>query len=118
TPYMDEAERFNEIALLDNGKLLTVDTPDNIKSKMGMVIIEIVCKPIREAYKILKEKTNFEVQMFGDRLNVAVSNSEADSPGIKSLLESSGVEIFDLRKISPSLENVYIHLIKENEAVN
>ncbi|MEO8666735.1 MAG: ABC transporter ATP-binding protein [Ignavibacteria bacterium] len=114
TPYMDEAERFNELALLDNGKLLTVNTPNKIKSMMKEVILEIVCSPIREAYKILKEKTQFEIQMFGDRLNVAIDSPEENTGGIRKLLEENNIEIIDLRKISPSLENAYIHLIKEN----
>lgn len=114
TPYMDEAERFNKLAMLDNGRILAFDTPNNIRSMMKEVIIEIVCTPVREAYKILKENTDFEIQIFGDRLNAAVDNNESNEKLIKEILENNSVKITDLRMITPSLENAFIHLIKEN----
>ncbi|HMS65257.1 MAG TPA: ABC transporter ATP-binding protein [Ignavibacteria bacterium] len=114
TPYMDEAERFNKLAMIDNGKILALDTPNNIKSVMSEVILEIVCTPVRIAYKTLRENTDLEIQIFGDRLNVALPENENNERKIKELLESNSVIITDMRKISPSLENAFIHLIKEN----
>ena len=114
TPYLDEAERFNDIALIDNGKILGVDTPANIKSLMTGIIIEIVCSPVRKAYQILKMNTGYEIQLFGDRLNISADNFENNAGEIKKMLEENSVEVNDIRKIPPSLENAYIHLIKEN----
>ncbi len=114
TPYLDEAERFNDIALIDNGKILGVDTPANIKSLMTGIIIEIVCSPVRKAYQILKMNTGYEIQLFGDRLNISADNFENSAGEIKKMLEENSVEVNDIRKIPPSLENAYIHLIKEN----
>jgi ABC-2 type transport system ATP-binding protein len=114
TPYMDEAERFNKLAMFDNGKILALDTPGNIKAMMDEIIIEVVCTPVRNAYRALKENTDFEIQIFGDRLNVGVSNSTEGEAAVRRILAEHSVLITDLRKISPSLENAFIHLIKEN----
>lgn len=114
TPYMDEAERFNRIAMLDNGKLLALDTPNNIKSMMNEIIYEVVCTPVRKAYQILKNYSEYEIQIFGDRLNVAADNHDENEGKIRRILEENSVNITDIRKISPSLENAFIHLIKEN----
>ncbi len=114
TPYMDEAERFNKIAMLDRGRILAYDTPNNIKKMMNEVIIEVVCTPVRKAYQLLRDYTDFEIQIFGDRLNVAVNNNEDDEKKIREILDENSVKISDMRKISPSLENAFIHLIKEN----
>lgn len=114
TPYMDEAERFNRIAMLDNGKLLALDTPNNIKSMMNEIIYEVVCTPVRKAYQILKNHSEYEIQIFGDRLNVAADNHEENDGKIRKILEENSIIITDIRKISPSLENAFIHLIKEN----
>ncbi len=114
TPYMDEAERFNKIAMLDNGKLLALDTPNNIKSMMNEIIYEVVCTPVRKAYQILKNYSEFEIQIFGDRLNVASDNHDGNDGKIRNILEDNSIIITDIRKISPSLENAFIHLIKEN----
>jgi ABC-2 type transport system ATP-binding protein len=58
TPYLDEAERCNRVALLNKGEVLSFDTPKNIKQSLNKIIIEIVCFPVIQAYKILKEKSN------------------------------------------------------------
>lgn len=118
TPYLDEAERCNRVALLNNGKVLGFDTPKNIKTSISKIIIEVVCSPIISAYKLLKEKSSYEVQMFGDRLNVAVDNYEKDFLEIEKLISGNAIQIFDHRVISTSLENVFIHLIGESGRIN
>jgi len=112
TPYLDEAERCNRVALLNNGKILSFDTPKNIKASISKSIVEIVCSPIISVYQLLKEKSNFEVQMFGDRLNVAVDNYEKDFSEIEKIISGSGIQMIDHRIIPTSLENVFIYLIK------
>lgn len=114
TPYLDEAERCNRVALLNNGEVLSFDTPKNIKSSINKSIVEIVCSPIISAYKLLKEKSGYEVQMFGDRLNVAVDNYKEDFGAIEKLIIANGVQMTDHRIIPTSLENVFIHLIGES----
>ncbi len=112
TPYLDEAERCNRVAMMNNGKIIALDSPKNIKDAMNQQVVEIVCEPIRNAYQIIKENTNFEAQMFGDRINVVLSSFDEEYESIEKLLVESGVKIIDKRVITPSLENVFIHLIK------
>lgn len=114
TPYMDEAERFNELAMIDKGKMLAYDTPSKIKSIMKQDIIEIVCNPIRKAYRLLNEIDDYEVQIFGDRLNVTSEYEMVSTEKIEKILKENSVQISDIRKIPPSLENAFIHLIKDN----
>ncbi len=113
TPYLDEAERCNRVALLNEGKVMSFDTPKNIKQSLKKNVIEIVCTPIIKAYKYLKEKSPFEVQMFGDRLNIAVNNYETDYSSVEKLIFDSGAKMIDHRIIPTSLENVFIHLIND-----
>ena len=113
TPYLDEAERCNRIALMNNGEIISWDTPKNVKASLKAQIVEIVCSPIREAYNIIKAKTGFEVQMYGDRLNVALQSFDNDYTGLGNLLVENKIQIFDKRIITPSLENVFIHLISK-----
>ncbi|MGD1007383.1 MAG: ABC transporter ATP-binding protein [Ignavibacteriaceae bacterium] len=113
TPYLDEAERCNRVALLNKGEVLSFDTPQNIKQSLNKSIIEIVCSPTLMAYKILKEKSSYEVQMFGDRLDIVVTEYEKDYGIIEKLLIENGIQMIDHRVIPSSLENVFIHLIGE-----
>lgn len=113
TPYMDEAERFNTIAMMNGGKLLMSETPKVIKASMKKVIIELVTPRLREAYKAISESTGFESQLFGDRLDVAVDDYENDLALLRSVLKTKGIEITGQRIKPASLENVFIHLLKE-----
>ncbi|MBN2572918.1 MAG: ABC transporter ATP-binding protein [Ignavibacteriales bacterium] len=113
TPYLDEAERCNRVALMNQGKIICVDTPDNIKSSTGKLKLEIICSPIKLAYQLIKDKLNYEIQIFGDRINIFIEREENDFSEIKSLLEKNSVKIINSRISKPSLENVFMHLIKE-----
>ncbi len=112
TPYLDEAERCNRVALMNNGKIISYDTPKNIKASLSEEIVEIVCTPIRKAYNLIKQNKDYEVEMFGDRLNVALPDYDKYYPKLESMLIDNAIHIVDKRIIPPSLENVFIHLIK------
>ncbi len=112
TPYLDEAERFNRIIMLSNGKIVKYDTPANIKASMREQIIEIIVPSIREAYDVLKQNSKYKVQIFGDRIDIAVDNYETDYEQIKSLLEKHNIQITDHRLKPVSLENVFINVLE------
>lgn len=115
TPYLDEAERCTRVGLMNNGRLMVVDTPQNIKALMKETIVEIVCRQIRKASSVLLGLPGVvEVQAFGDRLNVAVQDKERQLPLIQVELRREGIDITDWRVIPPSLENVFISLMKSN----
>ncbi len=109
TPYLDEAERCNTVALMDNGEIISFDTPQKIKDSMGLKILETVCSPTRAAYNLIKTATDYEVQMYGDRLNIIVKEPEKDYEKIKMLFIENSVTEIDHRIIAPSLENVFIY---------
>lgn len=115
TPYLDEAERCNSVAMMNDGNIIAIDTPKRIKESLHKIVVEIVCTPIRNAYQIIREKTEYGLQMFGDRINVVLNNYEKEYRLIETILKESQVEIFDHRIITPSLENVFIHLIENIE---
>jgi ABC-2 type transport system ATP-binding protein len=114
TPYLDEAERCNRVALLNNGSIMSFDTPANIKGTVQKTIVEIVCNPIIGAYRLLKQNSDFEVQVFGDRINVGIMNYEKDFPEIKRIISEAGIQFIEHRIVPISLENVFIHLINES----
>ena len=112
TPYMDEAERFNTIAMMNNGRLLMCESPKEIKASMKNVIVEIITPNLREAYKIITEKTRYESQLFGDRIDIALNTFEKDFPAIEKMLSEENIPLTSHRLKPVSLENVFIHLLK------
>ena len=117
TPYLDEAERCSRVALMNNGGIMHVDTPENLKKLMTGEIVEIVCDRIRDAYGILKgDPTIGEVQAYGDRLNIIVKKSSQDIPRIIARLAVKGITVEHSRVVAPSLENIFISLLTRGKA--
>jgi len=120
TPYLDEAERCSRVALMNDGHIMKMDTPANLKNTMPGEVVEIVCDRVRDGFLLLKDNpggVSREVQAFGDRLNVIVGNSSKDMPPIESMLKKNGIQISDWRVIPPSLENIFVSLLTHPEHV-
>jgi ABC-2 type transport system ATP-binding protein len=117
TPYLDEAERCARVALMNEGRIMEMDTPARLKELMHGQIVELVCDRVRQASAILKrEAAALEVQAFGDRLNVLVADHVRDVPALESVLRSRGIPVTDRRLVPPSLENVFVSLLTRNAA--
>jgi ABC-2 type transport system ATP-binding protein len=111
TPYMDEAERSSRVGLLAGGRLIAADTPAAVKRLMRGTVVEIVCPEIRRAFVILKALPGVrEVQLFGDRLNAVVDRPDDEVPRIETALAGEGIPVVAERRLSPSLENVFISI--------
>jgi ABC-2 type transport system ATP-binding protein len=115
TPYLDEAERCTRVGLMNKGRLMRVDTPENLKASMREQVVEIVCDRVRDAQKLLSQAGIVrEIQTFGDRLNVLVENAQTVLPAIDRTLKGAGIGVLSTRVIPPSLENVFISLISSS----
>ncbi len=110
TPYLDEAERCNRIGLMNKGKIISIDTPAEIKKSINKKVVEIVCSSVREVFGFLKSN-GYDVQLFGDRINIMTSSPDDTLKAITDLLSNKSFVIEDYRIITPSLENVFIYIV-------
>lgn len=110
TPYLDEAERASRVALMDHGQILIADTPQAVRKQLRGQLFEIVTPDIAKALNALRAVSQ-GVQAFGDRLNVVVDEG-MDESTIRNHLAESGLQITSLRRVQPSLENVFISLLE------
>ena len=116
TPYLDEAERCSRVALVNKGRIMTLDTPAEIRKAMPGNVVEIVCDRVREAYGILKRlQIAREVQVFGDRLDVVLDDAEHGVGRVETALRNEGIAVLNWRVVSPSLENVFMYLLTHSE---
>lgn len=117
TPYLDEAERCNKVALINKGKIISLDTPEKIKESTNKTVLEIVCTQIKSAANIIKQNTELEVQLFGDRLDIISDDSDKDYTRIQKILSENSIEIISHRNKTLSLENVFILKVKNENLV-
>jgi ABC-2 type transport system ATP-binding protein len=111
TSYMDEAERCSRVGLMHHGKLIACGTPTQIKGLMKGTILEARTAQPRTAWTLLRQSLGGGVGLFGDRVHVVCQNAEATSERIRAALGAAKMEVLDLRKVEPSLEDVFISIV-------
>jgi len=115
TSYLDEAERCHRIALLHQGILLSVGTPEEIKGLLQGELWEIRCPGRMEVRKIIQSLPEVQsVGIFGDRIHALWSGGDDTRKKVEKTLKEAGFEILAMRKIDPNLEDIFIHtLVRE-----
>ncbi len=116
TAYLDEAERCTRIGLMHQGKLLTQDRPDIVRRSLGLPMIEVWSENARQVSGQIRQTRGVkEVSLYGDRLHITLEKKEMTREVIFEL-KQSGIAIKDYRAIVPSLEDVFIAMVKKNDA--
>jgi ABC-2 type transport system ATP-binding protein len=120
TPYLDEAERFDAVGMLDGGRFLAMGSPRELKEGFGWTVVEIVCGDARRAARILSATAAMgngvsAAQAFGDRVDLLAGNGEAAKHYAVSTLAANGLEVASARIAPPSLENVFMQLLGRTE---
>jgi ABC-2 type transport system ATP-binding protein len=117
TPYLDEAERFNKVALMHQGQIIACDTPQNLKAELTTDLLEIRAKPAGQAVTALKQTAITDTpQLFGDTIHVMVDEAEKRRPEVRKILEREGITVKDIRRIAPGLEDVFVTRLAKLEA--
>jgi len=115
TAYLDEAERCHRIGLLHQGSLLSVGTPDEVKRMMKGEVWEVRCPQKMKAREMLQNLTGVRsAGIFGDRIHAVLEDGEKTRKKMELLLKEARLEILSLRKIAPSLEDVFIDTVTAN----
>ena len=113
TAYLDEAERCTRIGLIHKGTMLVVEEPSTVKQRLGMPMIEVSSPDARAARDIVVAIEGVEsVSVYGDRLHVGMREKDV-APRVLERLTSRGLKIEGHREITPSLEDVFIALVKQ-----
>ena len=117
THYMNEAEYCDRIAVIDHGKIIALDTPNNIKRMVSEDKIFIKSKVKGKLKKELEMKYGKEIKEEHEMLEIEVPEGEKALPAL--CIQFTGeIESIELRK--PTLEDVFLKLtgrkIREKEA--
>ena len=121
THYMEEADYLcDRVAIIDNGKIIALDTPENMKNFLGGDVLKIETKELDRLDIILKFDWIKDKKKFDGYLNITVPEGGSAIPAILKAASESGIKIDSVHMIRPSLEDVFIHYtgrtIREQEA--
>ncbi|MEO8472016.1 MAG: ABC transporter ATP-binding protein [Chryseolinea sp.] len=111
TPYMDEATLCERIALIQGGKILSIDTPANIVSKYPDELFAIKGNKMYALLKKLKTyphtKTSYA---FGEFAHASFKDATTDD--VRSFLSDDILGQVEIHKINPTIEDCFIKLLK------
>jgi len=105
THYMDEAENCDRIAIIDHGKIVAIDTPENLKASVGKDRVQIRTADDQTAIAELKERFELEAAIHDGMVTFNVESGEQFVP---RLFEGLSQQIKAVSVSRPSLDDVFM----------
>ena len=117
THYMDEAEFCHRLALMYRGRIIASGTPAELKSDLrSRRFMVLDSSDSLESLRVLEKAEGvLEAAVFGGGLHIIVQNPEEVAARIRGLLDREGIAVRRLETIEPSMEDVFVALIEEEE---
>lgn len=118
THYLNEAEYCDRIAIIDQGKIVALDTPANLKKMVGGDIITLTAAgDLAKLKQEIEIKFNLKVKIEDDKIKIEVADGDKFLPRLIHKLEEK-INSVELRK--PTLDDVFLNLtgkkIREEDA--
>ena len=116
THYMDEAEYCHRIALMYRGKVVALGTTAALKQSLQAKILHLESSDVLGSMTAMENKPGIlEAAVFGSGLHVTVQDPSSAIPQIRSLLDARHISISQLAPIQPSMEDVFVAMIEQEE---
>ncbi|MEP6613674.1 MAG: ABC transporter ATP-binding protein [Mucilaginibacter sp.] len=114
TPYMDEANLCDRIALIQGGKILSVNTPENIIKAYPDQLYAIKADNMHALLKILNGYDEVLASYsFGEFAHGSFKNKAVDLEEVKSYLTKKKLTGIELKKTGATIEDSFIKLLKD-----
>lgn len=119
TPYMDEANLCDRVALIQNGSILSIDTPQNITAGFAKNLYGVKVETTAQRFEcvgLLKELPGIDsVFSFGESIHITSHQKAINENNVTEYLNRKGHQGIYVERISASIEDVFMELMK-NEA--
>jgi ABC-2 type transport system ATP-binding protein len=112
TAYMDEAERFDRVALIDRGRLLAVDRPQALEERLRDRLLAVRVDRVREAREAALALPGVQGAVaFGDSLHLTVDSAVRDGAAIVRALRDAGVRVESATPLEAGMEDVFLDAV-------
>jgi ABC-2 type transport system ATP-binding protein len=114
THYMEEAEQCHRLAFIHHGRLIADGAPAEIKrERMPGQVVEIICQHPQRALAALRKAGIPEVALYGERVHAAGPDLDQRLDELTDLLQQADAEPRSIKRIPPSLEDVFIANVRQ-----
>ena len=112
TPYMDEASLCDRVALIQNGKILSINTPQGIVNDFSKPLWAVKSTRMLPLLNELQQKDFVDnVYPFGEFHHVVIKDSSGVSL-LQQLIQNKKGEQAIVKKVQPDIEDCFIALMK------
>ena len=109
TAYMDEAERCDQVALMNRGRIVALDTPTALQQSYGGEMLAVRVSDRRAAANALGKVPEVRrATVFGETIHVTLDSRRTGWPAAERALARSGIQVLETSDAQPSLEDVFI----------
>ncbi len=114
---MDEAERCHRIALMHAGRLLALESIPGLRGVFAPdTVVHVLCPDPKRALTIAQEIEGVqEAALFGEGIHVVLRSPDL-GVRVRDRLVAAGLSPVEVESITPSLEDVFIHMIRRQGA--
>jgi ABC-type multidrug transport system ATPase subunit len=113
TPYMDEAALCDRIALMQNGKILEIDTPAAIVKHYPKTIYNVSSNNMYQLLESLKAyKHHYSIYPFGEFVHYSDKRTDFNTEDLKAYLESRNLSNINIEKTAATIEDTFMELAK------
>jgi ABC-2 type transport system ATP-binding protein len=117
TPYLDEAERCNRVALMHLGEIREIGTPKELRQNLHATRLEVRAPNLGKVEEILSAEVDrnsaiTDVQRFGDRLDVMSPHPDLGRAAIQDSLRAAGLSFEKISADEPTLENTFVATLR------
>lgn len=119
TPFLDEAEQCNRIALMYDGQIQQTGTPGELQKAIQMQRLEVTIAvdhniyDIQDMVKTTKFKHISDIYLYGDHLEILAKDAQAAESELRDIISSKQLEIIKTAVTLPNMENVFITRLRE-----
>ncbi|HSP13376.1 MAG TPA: ABC transporter ATP-binding protein [Thermoanaerobaculia bacterium] len=118
THYMVEAEFCDRLALMNRGRIIALDTPENIRGQLREPLFAISCSDSVRALRLLQKKRIVrEAGFFGRLIHATVADARDAPSAIRRALEAEGIAVESIAPVAASLEDVFVVLVEQSGGV-
>lgn len=112
TPYMDEAVLCDRVALIQDGKIMTTDTPQGIMDSFKRLLFEIKPTKVFDLLKVLYswEKT-YSCNAFGKSIHFIGKDDQVSAQDLKAFLDLNHLEVLAINPIKATIEDCFIEFM-------
>ncbi|MDH5398721.1 MAG: ABC transporter ATP-binding protein [Cyclobacteriaceae bacterium] len=111
TPYMDEAALCDQVALMQDGEIMQIDTPQNIISRFGMKLFAVSSDQLHALPRLLRQyEQSRTVFLSGDTIHLTIKG-DIDMAGLQTFLSNHGHQQVEIKEVSPSVEDCFLELL-------